>query len=83
MITLLYFAQVSEQLNINQEQLDLPPDTATLADLRHCLAQRDEQWQTVFNDPRLMMAVNQTMAKAETAINDGDEIAFFPPVTGG
>jgi sulfur-carrier protein len=84
MIRVLYFARLREQLGRDGETLEgaaAPPDLAAL------MAQfqaRGGVWAEAFGGGQgLMMAVNQEMADPATAIGDGDEVAFFPPVTGG
>ena len=82
MIKVLYFASLRERLGRSDETLDDYP--ATLAGLRDTLAARGDQWHEVFaGDQQVLMAVNQEMAGADRAISDGDEVGFFPPVTGG
>lgn len=84
MITLLYFARLREALGTGREELALPAGISTLGDLRAHLAQRGEAWAKEMAAGRnLRAAVNQDIASADTAIKDGDEVAFFPPVTGG
>lgn len=84
MITLLYFARLREALGTGQEQLALPAGVTTLAALRVHLAQRGEAWAKEMAAGRnLRAAVNQTVATADAPVADGDEVAFFPPVTGG
>jgi molybdopterin synthase sulfur carrier subunit len=88
MIQILYFASLKEVLDVSAEQLDLATvaqdDKITdVGSLRDWLCQRGEPWHSALNQRRLMMAVNHTIAQQDTPITDGDEIAFFPPVTGG
>lgn len=84
MITLLYFARLREALGTGREELALPAGIGTLGALRAYLAQRGEAWAKEMAAGRnLRAAVNQDVATADTAIKDGDEVAFFPPVTGG
>lgn len=84
MITVRYFARYRELLNCDQEQLDYSAQTQTVEDLVTLLASRGERWSDVFSgEQRVLSAVNQDMVQADTVINDGDEVAFFPPVTGG
>lgn len=84
MITLLYFARLREALGIGREELVLPAGVGTLGALRDQLAQRGDAWAREMAAGRnLRAAVNQDIAKADTPVKDGDEIAFFPPVTGG
>ncbi len=84
MITLLYFARLREALGSGREELVLPSGINTLGALRTHLAQRGEAWAKEMAAGRnLRAAVNQDIATADTPVKDGDEIAFFPPVTGG
>ena len=84
MITLLYFARLREALGSGREELVLPSGINTLGALRTYLAQRGEAWAKEMAAGRnLRAAVNQDIATADTPVKDGDEIAFFPPVTGG
>lgn len=84
MITLLYFARLREALGTGREELVLPSGINTLGALRTHLAQRGEAWAKEMAAGRnLRAAVNQDIATADTPVKDGDEIAFFPPVTGG
>jgi molybdopterin synthase sulfur carrier subunit len=84
MIKILYFARLREQLGTAGEEI--PPDAglATVADLSALLRRRGGAWSDILGEGMtIMAAVNQEMARPETAIKDGDEVAFFPPVTGG
>lgn len=84
MITVLYFARLREALGTGREQIELPRGVDTLAALRAHLAQRGESWAKEMAESRnLRAALNQTVAAADAPVKDGDEIAFFPPVTGG
>jgi molybdopterin synthase sulfur carrier subunit len=81
-VKVLYFAGLREQLGTAGEDLDASP--ATVAGLRTLLMARGGVWQSALAQGKaLRVAVNQEMAQPTTAINPGDEIAFFPPVTGG
>ena len=83
-LKLLYFAGLREQVGASAEELELPAGVSTLAGLRSHLIARGGAWQSAFAQARLVrMAVNQHMAQADTSIRSGDEVAFFPPVTGG
>lgn len=83
-VRVLYFASLREQLGTGMEELALPAGVQTLADLRAHLAARDATWQAALaGKATLRMAVNQAMADAATPVRAGDEVAFFPPVTGG
>ncbi len=79
---LIYFASLRERLGLEQEQLDKPAQVATVAQLVACLAARGGQWQSL-QAGNVLVAVNQEMVGAEQTLQDDDEVAFFPPVTGG
>jgi sulfur-carrier protein len=83
-VKVLYFAALREQLGTSCEEIELPAGVGTLAALRAHLRGRGGAWQSALADGKLVrMAVNQDMAQASAAIKAGDEVAFFPPVTGG
>ncbi len=83
-VTVLFFASLREQLGQPREQIELPATVATVAALREHLCARGGAWANAFAANRpLRAAVNQDMVQAAAAIKGGDEIAFFPPVTGG
>jgi molybdopterin synthase sulfur carrier subunit len=87
-VKVLYFASLREQLGKGSEEVDLPAGIATLGALRAHLIGRGGAWQTALAEGRpVRMAVNQDMVPSResnaAAIQAGDEIAFFPPVTGG
>ena len=83
-ITLLYFARLRETLGIASEKMTLPDGVATLEGVRATLAARGGLWAHELAAGRAFRAaVNQDIAGADTSVKDGDEVAFFPPVTGG
>lgn len=83
-IKLRFFASVREALGMSEEVALLPDSVQTIGDVRNCLIARGDVWaETLGTQRAVRMAVNQVMGKAESAVQDGDEVAFFPPVTGG
>ena len=83
-LTILYFAWLRERLGTAAEELPLPPRVRTVADLLDHLAARDAAHGTAFaNRSAVRCAVNQEFAPVTTLLQPGDEVAFFPPVTGG
>ncbi len=84
MVTLLYFASLRESLACSREQVALPAATTTVASLLDQLRGRGERWSEAFAPGKsYRVAVNQQMADLATPLRPGDEVAFFPPVTGG
>lgn len=83
MINVLFFAQVRELLGESSLSIEAGSNTATADALRQTLAARSDKWGKVLASDKLLVAVNQTLCHWDTQINDGDEVAFFPPVTGG
>jgi molybdopterin synthase sulfur carrier subunit len=83
-VTLLYFASLRERLDCAREDFPLPPGTPTVGNLVEKLRARDGRWSEAFDPGRAWrVAVNQRMADLATPLKPGDEVAFFPPVTGG
>ena len=84
MVTILYFARLKEALGTGSEELALPADVTDLSALRASLVARGGAWARELGRERpVRAAVNQEMAAPDAPIRDGDEVAFFPPVTGG
>ena len=83
MINLRYFASLRETLGVDNEQLELPDGVENVAALTQWLQTRGEPWHDALANPQLLVAVNQEVVSADTTVHNGDEIAWFPPVTGG
>jgi sulfur-carrier protein len=84
MITVLYFARLRETLGTSSEKIALPAGVRDLEGLRAMLVARGGAWEQELSPHKpVRAAVNQAMAVGDTAVADGDEVAFFPPVTGG
>jgi molybdopterin synthase sulfur carrier subunit len=84
MVTILYFARLRESFGTASEQIALPAGVGNLASLRALLRDRGGVWADEMADAKpVRAAVNQDIARGDTPVSDGDEIAFFPPVTGG
>jgi len=84
MIKLLYFARLREVFGLSAEELDLPATVNDIKSLTDWLRQRGGVWESELTPGKpYRIAVNQEMAGPDSAIRSGDEIAFFPPVTGG
>ena len=84
MVKILYFAALRESLGTTSEHVPLPAPGATVSALLDHLRDRDARWSEAFAPgKRFRVAVNQDMADLSTPLKPGDEVAFFPPVTGG
>ena len=80
-VKILYFASLKEALGMGGESVELPAGVTTVGALRDWLvAQGREKLASAKN---LRCAVNQELAGLDAPVREGDEIAFFPPVTGG
>jgi molybdopterin synthase sulfur carrier subunit len=83
MIQVRYFARFREELESDGETVEAASASSVEA-LLNQLRARDGAWSRLFAlDQRVMVAVNQELADSATPLSDGDEVAFFPPVTGG
>ena len=83
MIRVLYFARLREALGTEAESLEWTAP-ASIAELKRQLSGRGDIWQEQFvSNTSLRAALNQTLAPETAIIQPGDEVAFFPPVTGG
>jgi molybdopterin synthase sulfur carrier subunit len=83
-VTVLYFASLREKIGKDLEEIELPENVSTVAALRSHLRGRGGHYENAFAEKSLLRAaVNQDMVQPSAAVKAGDEIAFFPPVTGG
>jgi len=81
---LLYFAHLRTRIGIAEEQLDLPPGVGDVTALIAWLKQRNTAFAEALSEPKaLRVAVNQTYVGWHHPLRPGDEVAIFPPVTGG
>ncbi len=81
MIKVLFFAQTRELVGI--DEMEVPAEFETVEALRAHLANQEGKWDLALESGKLLAAVNQSIVPLEHALSDGDEDAFFPPVTGG
>ena len=83
-LTVLYFAWLRERVGTAEETLSPPDSVTTVADLVEYLAGLDQRHAVAFKErASVRCAVNQEFADTATILRPGDEVAFFPPVTGG
>lgn len=83
-MTLLYFAWVRQKIGKGEETIDLPDAVKTVGALVEYLSKRGAGYADAFSDTRrLRAAVNQEHVQLDAPVAPNDEVAFFPPVTGG
>ena len=83
-LQLRFFASLREGLGLSEEVISVPAEVKTIADLRAYLVARGNPWSEVLAEGKVIRcALNQEMVKETTLLQDGAEVAFFPPVTGG
>lgn len=83
-IEVLYFARLREAFGREREKIELPGNVQDVAGLTAWLRNRGETWARELAPGKpVRIAVNQDMAAADTPLGNGDEVAYFPPVTGG
>lgn len=83
-MNLLYFAWVRQKIGRAEEKFDLPDDIATIRELAEYLRERGDGYGEAFAElTRLRVAVNQEHVSFDAPVTPDDEVAFFPPVTGG
>ena len=83
-IEILYFAKIRDSVGLDQESMKLPKSVKNTRDLQLFLCERGDRWKAELSDSNaIRVAVNQEIVQGVTTLQDGDEVAFFPPVTGG
>ncbi len=81
MLTVLFFASIREQLEVERLACALERDVDAL--IGALSRTHDSAWEDVLRAPNVIIAVNHEVVTREQALREGDEVAFFPPVTGG
>ena len=84
MLKVLFFARIKEQLGCGSLELEWRDAAADLDALQEQLCvERGDPWRAVLGQDNMIRAVNQIVVEGNSALQDGDEVAFCPPVTGG
>ena len=81
MVNILFFAQTRELIGLSQ--LEIAVDRLTLEQLRQQLSTKGDNWALALEKGKVIHTINQVVCAPDQLIYDGDEVAFFPPVTGG
>ncbi|MGC6406015.1 molybdopterin synthase sulfur carrier subunit [Bisgaard Taxon 45] len=81
MLNILFFAQTRELIGV--DSLELPATFRTAEHVRQHLAEKGERWALALEKGKVLVAINQSLMPLDSDVKSGDEIAFFPPVTGG
>ena len=79
---ILFFASLKERLDCSELTLDIE-QPCSIAQIREQLINKGEPWTSALSAANLLMALNQEVATSDTQVTQNDELAFFPPVTGG
>lgn len=82
MIQILFFGQLREQLGCDSKQLEIG-ETTSINGLLERLVSETPDWHAFLSAKSILSAVNQQMVEKDHIVSDADEVAFFPPVTGG
>ena len=79
-----YFSWIKEHVGISEEQIELPDHINNVNELINYLNELDKKYSLILEKKKLIkIAINKTYSSFDTNISNNDEIAFFPPVTGG
>lgn len=81
MIKILFFAKLRETLGC--DSVELACEQASIAQIKEALISQHPEWQPALTQKNVLAAVNQEMVKDSALVYSKDEVAFFPPVTGG
>lgn len=81
MIQVLFFAQVKEL--VGTASIELEGEFSSVEEIRQYLVKKGDKWALALEQGKLLVAINQTISELSSPVKAGDEVAFFPPVTGG
>ncbi len=81
-LKVLFFANYKELLGLSELTVELDTGSKVI-ELNQLLATKGDRWQEVFQSSSIKVAVNHELVEEHTVLKEGDEVAYFPPVTGG
>ncbi len=79
----LFFASLRERVKCDQEEWNDVSNMSTPQDILNRLIERGAPWDSALQSGKLLVSINQEMASMDSNVTLNDEVAFFPPVTGG
>jgi molybdopterin synthase sulfur carrier subunit len=82
MICVVFLAQLREQLGCADIEID-STEVSSISELKQYLLKRYPEWSEYLEQKKLLVALNHEYARGDSPVVSGDEVAFFPPVTGG
>jgi len=84
MLKIVYFASLKDRIGRSEESIDLPMSVSSVDSLiEHLSSLHGDEWSSIINGSTVLVAVNHEMSDRSAPVREGDEVAFFPPVTGG
>jgi len=83
MIKVLFFARIRDQLGVSELEVTPAEGVHNLSQFTRQLIDENPAFGEILLQPNVLVAINQEFGADETTVEDGDEIAYFPPVTGG
>jgi molybdopterin synthase sulfur carrier subunit len=84
MLKIVYFASLKDRIGRSEESIDLPMSVSSVDSLiEHLSTRHGDEWSSIINGSTVLVAVNHEMSDRSAPVREGDEVAFFPPVTGG
>ena len=81
-LKVLFFANYKELLGLSELTVELDTGSKVI-ELNQLLATKGDRWHEVFQSSSIKVAVNHELVEEHTMLKEGDEVAYFPPVTGG
>ena len=82
-VKIVFFASLREKLGVNSVDLQISDSSSVSSLISQLADQHSAEWLAILTAVNIRIAVNQNIISEDISVVDGDEVAFFPPVTGG
>ena len=82
-VKVVFFASLREELGVNSVDLQVSRSSSVSSLISQLADQHSAEWLGILTAENIRIAVNQNIISQDISVTDGDEVAFFPPVTGG